>query len=170
MPSWLSRSLRPFLYSSSVHSCHLFLISSAYFRSILSLSFIVPIFTWNIPLLSLIFLKRSLVFPILLLREIEVEPLQGKPLTHLQHWSRNDQLWHMNEMEHHATVKSRLLIGIYGYERCPCYVNKCCMIPMKLRIPVHIYWQKNDCKDTCQNICYVIPDCWTPGQCYWLMV
>ena len=27
VPSWLSRSLRPFLYSSSVYSCHLFLIS-----------------------------------------------------------------------------------------------------------------------------------------------
>ena len=30
------------------------------------LSFTVPIFAWNIPLVSLIFLKRSLVFPILL--------------------------------------------------------------------------------------------------------
>ena len=28
-PSWLSKSLRSFLYSSSVYSCHLFLISSA---------------------------------------------------------------------------------------------------------------------------------------------
>ena len=28
-PSWLSRSLRSFSYSSSMHSCHLFLISSA---------------------------------------------------------------------------------------------------------------------------------------------
>ena len=27
-PSWLSTSLRPFLYSSSVYSCHLFLMSS----------------------------------------------------------------------------------------------------------------------------------------------
>ena len=39
---------------------------SASVRSILFLSFIVPIFAWNIPLVSLIFLKRSLVFPILL--------------------------------------------------------------------------------------------------------
>ena len=29
-PSWLSRSWRSFLYSSSVYSCHLFLISSAF--------------------------------------------------------------------------------------------------------------------------------------------
>ena len=54
-----------FLYSSSVYSCHLFLISSVSIRSIPLLSFIVPIFAWNTPLVSLIFLKRSLVFPIL---------------------------------------------------------------------------------------------------------
>ena len=56
-PSWLSGSLRPFLYSSSVYSFHVFLISSASVRSILFLSFSVPIFVWNIPLLSLIFLS-----------------------------------------------------------------------------------------------------------------
>ena len=33
MPSWLSGSLRPFLYCSSVYSCHLSLISSASVRS-----------------------------------------------------------------------------------------------------------------------------------------
>ena len=63
---WLSGSWRSFLYSSSVYSSHLFLISSASVRSIPFLSFIEPIFAWNIPLVSLIFLKRSLVFPILL--------------------------------------------------------------------------------------------------------
>ena len=52
-----------FLYSSSVYSYHLFLISSASVKSIPFLSYIVPIFAWNIPLVSLIFLKRSLVFP-----------------------------------------------------------------------------------------------------------
>ena len=65
-PSWLSGSLRCLLYSSSVYSCHLFLTSNASVRSIPFLSFIVPIFAWNVLLLSLIFLKRSLVFPILL--------------------------------------------------------------------------------------------------------
>ena len=58
-PSWLSGS---FLYSSSVYSCHLFLISSASVRSIPFLSFIEPIFAWNVPLVLLIFLKRSLLF------------------------------------------------------------------------------------------------------------
>ena len=57
-----------FFYSSSVHSCHLFLTSSI--RSIPFLSFIVPIFAWNIPFVSLIFLKRSLVFTILLFSSI----------------------------------------------------------------------------------------------------
>ena len=59
-PLWLSRSLRPFLFSSSVYSCHLFL-SSAYVRSLLFLSFIVPILSWNVPLISPIFLRQSLL-------------------------------------------------------------------------------------------------------------
>ena len=53
-----------------MYSCHPFLISSASVRSILFLSFIVLIFAWNIPLVSLIFLKSSLVFPILLFSSI----------------------------------------------------------------------------------------------------
>ena len=61
---WLSGSLRSFLYSSFVYSCYLFLISSASVRSIPFLSFIVPIFVWNVSLVSLMFLKRSLVLPI----------------------------------------------------------------------------------------------------------
>ena len=62
---WLFGSLRYFLYNSSVYSCYLFLISSASIRSIPFLSFIVLIFAWNVLFVSLIFLKRSLVFPIL---------------------------------------------------------------------------------------------------------
>ena len=48
----LSGSLWPYLYSSSVYSYHLFLVSSASVRSLLFLSFIVPIFAWNVPLIS----------------------------------------------------------------------------------------------------------------------
>ena len=65
-PSWFSGLWRSFLYSSSVYSCYLFLVSSVSVRSMLFLSFIMPIVAWNVPLVSLIFLKRSLVFPILL--------------------------------------------------------------------------------------------------------
>ena len=61
-----------FLYSSSVYSCHLFLISSASVKYIPFLSFIEPIFAWNVSLVSLIFLKRSLVFPILLFSSISL--------------------------------------------------------------------------------------------------
>ena len=53
------------MHSSSVYSCHLLLVPSASVRSIQCLSFIVTIFAWNIPLLYLIFLKRSLVLTIL---------------------------------------------------------------------------------------------------------
>ena len=64
--------MKIFLYSSSVYSCHLFLISSASVRSLPFLSFIEPIFAWNIPLVSIIFLKRCLVFPILLFSSISL--------------------------------------------------------------------------------------------------
>ena len=70
-PSWLSGSLRSFLYSSSVGSRCLFLISSSV-RSTRFLSFVVCILAWNVPLVSLIFLKRSLVFPILLFSSISL--------------------------------------------------------------------------------------------------
>ena len=69
---WLSGSLSSFLYSSSVYSCHLFFISSASVKSIPFLSFIELIFAWNVPLVSLIFLKRSLVFPNLLFSSISL--------------------------------------------------------------------------------------------------
>ena len=71
-PLWLSGSWKSFLYSSSVYSYHLFLISSAYVRSIPFLSFIEPIFAWNVPLVSLIFFKTSLVFPIILFSSISL--------------------------------------------------------------------------------------------------
>ena len=71
-PLWLSGSWRFFWYRSSVYSCHLFLISYASVRSIPFLSFIEPIFAWNVPLVSLIFLKRSLVFPILLFSSVSL--------------------------------------------------------------------------------------------------
>ena len=71
-PSWLFRSWRSFWYSSSVYSSYFFLISYASVRSISFLSFIVFIFAWNVPLVSLIFLKRSLVFPILFFSSISL--------------------------------------------------------------------------------------------------
>ena len=77
-PLWLSELWRSFLYRSSVHSCHLFLIYSASVRSIPFLSFIEPIYAWNVPLVSLIILKRSLVFPILLFSSISLHWLLRK--------------------------------------------------------------------------------------------
>ena len=57
---------------SSVYSFHLFIISSASIRSITFLSYIVPIFAWNVSFVSLSFLKRSLVFPILLFSSLSL--------------------------------------------------------------------------------------------------
>ena len=82
-PSWLSGSWRSYLYSSSVYSCHLFLISSASVLSIPFLSLIEPIFAWNVPLISLIFLKRYLVFPILLFSSISLHWSLRKALLYL---------------------------------------------------------------------------------------
>jgi len=60
-----------FLYSSG-YSYHLFLISSASVRSIPFLSFIEPIFAWNVPWVSRIFLKRCLISPIPLFSSISL--------------------------------------------------------------------------------------------------
>ena len=51
---------------------------SASVMSIPLLSFIEPIFAWNVPSVSLIFLKRSLVFPILLFSFISLHWLLRK--------------------------------------------------------------------------------------------
>ena len=71
-PSWLSGTWRNFSYTSSVYSCYLFLISSVSVRSIPFLSFILPIFARNVPLVFLIFMKRSLILPVLLFSSISL--------------------------------------------------------------------------------------------------
>ena len=66
IPSWLSGSWSSFLYSSSVYSYHLFLLSSASIRSILFLSFIVPIFAFSLGISNFLeeisSLSHSIVF------------------------------------------------------------------------------------------------------------
>ena len=59
------------VHSSSVYSCD-FLLFSASVRSIPFLAFIVHVFARNVPLVSLIFLKRCLVFSILLFSSISL--------------------------------------------------------------------------------------------------
>ena len=60
------------IFFVQLYSCHLLLIYSASLRSIQFLSFTEPIFARNVPLVSLIFLKRSLVFPMLLFSSISL--------------------------------------------------------------------------------------------------
>ena len=64
-------------FVQSVYSCYL-LISSASVRSIPFLCFIVSIFAWHVPLVSLIYLKGSLAFPILLFFFISLHWLPRK--------------------------------------------------------------------------------------------
>ena len=59
MINWVIKAL---LYSSPVYSWHFLLIFPASVRYLLFLFFIMPILAWNAPLISPIFLKRSLVF------------------------------------------------------------------------------------------------------------
>ena len=61
-----------------MYSCHLFLISSASVSSIPFQSFILSIFAWKTPFISLIFLKRSVVFPSLLFSSISLHWSQRK--------------------------------------------------------------------------------------------
>ena len=77
-PSSLSGSWR-----TSVNSYHLFLISAASVKSVPFLSFIVSIFAWKVPVVSLIFWKRSLVFPILLFSSISLHYSLRKTLLSL---------------------------------------------------------------------------------------
>ena len=60
--SWLSWSLKSILHSSSVHSCHLFLISSS--MAVLFLAFIVLILACNVLLLSPISWRHIYSFPL----------------------------------------------------------------------------------------------------------
>ena len=78
--SGLSGTSRSFWYTSSVYSCHLSLMSSASVRSLPLLSFIMFIFAQNVPLISPIFLDRSLVFPFLLFSSVSLHCPFKKPL------------------------------------------------------------------------------------------
>ena len=67
-PLGLSLSLRPFFLCVFLP---LLLNIFFYYAHTISV-FIVPIFAWNVPLVSQVFLKRSLVFPILLFSSISL--------------------------------------------------------------------------------------------------
>ena len=54
-----------------MYFCH-FLISPSFVRSLLFLIFTVPILAWNVPLISPVFLKSSIVFPTLLFSSISL--------------------------------------------------------------------------------------------------
>ena len=81
--------IKTFLYSSSVYSCH-FLISSASVRCLPFLSFVVHIFASNVLLVSPVFLRKSLVFTILLFSSISLHcSLKKADYSTLKYLSRN---------------------------------------------------------------------------------
>ena len=63
IPSLVIQAIKTFCVQIFCVFFHVFLISSSSVMSLPFLSFLVPIFKWSVPLISLIFLKRSLVFP-----------------------------------------------------------------------------------------------------------
>ena len=80
--------VKTFLCSSSVYSCYLFSISSANVRYLPFLSFILPIFSWNVSLISSVFLKRSLAFPIILFSSVALRFSFKKALSlHAVFWN-----------------------------------------------------------------------------------
>ena len=77
-PSWLPGSWRSLLHSSSVYSCHLFLITFC-FCQVHTVSVLYSVHLCvKCTLVSLIFLERSLVFPILLFSSISLHWLLRK--------------------------------------------------------------------------------------------
>ena len=72
-----------FFFFLQFSCCHLFLISSASVRSTPFLSFIEPVFVWNILLVSLVYLKRSLFFPILLFSSLSLHWLLREAFLYL---------------------------------------------------------------------------------------
>ena len=94
----------------------LLIISSASVGSIPFLSFIVSIFAWNVPLVSLIFLNRSLVFPILLFSCISL------------HWSLRKAFlsllavfWNSAFKWIYLSFPSYLFITNVGYQSRQCF-------------------------------------------------
>ena len=82
-PLWLSGSWRSFLYSSYVYSCYHFLISYTSAKSILCLSFIVPIFSWKYSLDISNFLEEISSPSILLISSISLHQSLRKAFLYL---------------------------------------------------------------------------------------
>jgi len=80
------------------YACYLFLIYSPSVRSVQFLSFIEPIFAWNVSSVSIILLKRSLVFPILFFPSI---------FFCIGHWGRLSYL----SLQFFGTLHSRVYLS-----------------------------------------------------------
>ena len=134
---WLSGLWRSFLHSSSVYSCHLFLIPSASVRSIPFLSFIVSIFAWNAPLLDLVHLNRSLVFPILLFSSNSLHWSLRKTflsLSLLFFGTLHSKLWCFGSL--HIYLSAHLCVSIHSSIHLFTYLSL--HLPIYLCVPIFI--------------------------------
>ena len=98
--------------------CILAISSSASVRSIPFLSFIMPIFAWNVPLVFLIFLRRSLVLPILLFSSVSLHWLLRKAFLSLLAILRNSAFkWVYLLMLHVLIIQSFYCWAIKEYAK-----------------------------------------------------
>ena len=112
-----------------MYSCHLFLISSASVRSILFLSFIEPIFAWNVPLVSLIFLKypyqESNPCPLhWQLGVLTRDPQRSPSLS--SHWLCPSKDWGEQGQDSEAFPEADLEAAKIGGRGCLIVSNGCC--------------------------------------------
>ena len=127
------------MFWSSVYSCHLFLISSAYVRAIPFLSFIVSNFAWKFPLVSLIFLKGSLVFPVLLFSSISLHQSVRKTFLSLLAIPANLKAsrWLSRRMCAHLLCKNSKITTC-----CWKTIDRRILIPPKKRYPISMAKEK----------------------------
>ena len=143
-------------------SC-LFFISSATVSSIPHLSFIVPVFAWNIPLVSLIVMKRSQVFPILLLSSVSLHFLlkvSFLPVFHI--FCNSDLRWVYLSLSH------RCFASLHFWGICKAFSDQSELTPISQWnslhaslllncVPFYIFWIWTLIgHDTCQYFLYFI--------------
>ena len=95
------------------------------------MSFIVPIFAWNVPLVSLIFLKRSLVFSILLFSSISL------------HWSLRKAFLSLLAILWNSAKNQSILKEI-----SPEHSLEGLMLKLKLQYFDHLIWRADSLEKT----------------------
>ena len=123
-----------------MYSCHLFLFLYASVRSLPFLCFIAPILEWHVPLITPIFLKRSLVFPMLLFSSISLHCSFKKSLLSLL-----AILW--NSAFSWVYLSLSPLLFILKENRLECSLEGL-MLKLKLQYFAHLIWRADSFEKT----------------------